>query len=379
MKTIRSYAFVLWPLVALLLACGGGKKQKVVTVTVERGDITQSVVATGKLEPVVKIEIRAKASGIVRKLYVEEGDRVRAGQPLVEIAPQATPVELVRAREAVNSAALDLELKKLDWQKADSLYKRKLISQDESRRFRTQFDLAQSRHTAAAAELAILEQSEAGPNDTSHRMAQGADLQEEDENAEVLRSTVVYAPFSGVVLSKNIDVGSSVSAVSAASGGSVVMTVADDSRMWFKGEIDESDLGKIKLAMTAKIILDAYPDTFFTGILDWISPMGTEKDNLTTFQVRATLKNSTGRLKAGMRGKGEIVLAEKKDVLWANEGAIIYNEGKTFVDLFDVKNPQKPKRQPIKTGISDGLKTEILEGVKEKDTIIMPSGPSSEL
>lgn len=345
----------------------------------ERGDITQSVVATGKLEPVTKIEIRAKASGIVRKLYVEEGDRVISGQPLLEIAPQATPVELVRAKEAVKSAEIDLQLKKLDSQKADSLYRRKLISEDDSRRLKTLFELAKSRYNSAQAELAILEQSETEFAEPNKKAGHGSDPPEDEETNEVLKSTIVYAPFSGVVLSKAVDIGSSVSAVSAASGGSVVMTVADDSKMWFKGEIDESDLGKIKLGMTAKIILDAYSDTFFTGVLDWISPLGTEKDNLTTFQVRATLKNSTGKLKAGMRGKGEIVLAEKKGVLRLSEGAIIYNEGKTFVDLFDPKNPQKPKRVTIKTGITDGLRTEVLDGVKEKDSVVMPSAPAGEM
>ena len=156
------------------------------------------------------------------------------------------------------------------------------------------------------------------------------------------------------------------------------MTVADDSRMWFKGEIDESDLGKIRLGMTAKIILDAYADTFFTGVLDWISPQGIEKDNLTLFQVRATLKNNGAKLKAGMRGKGEIVLAEKRGVLRLSEGAIIYNEGKTFVDIFDPNNPEKPKRMEVKTGISDGLKTEILSGVSEKDSVVLPFTPESD-
>src|SRR5262249_16578361 len=158
---------------------------------------------------------------------------------------------------------------------------------------------------------------------------------------------------------------------SAASGGTQIMTIADISRMHVKGKVPESDVGKISVGMPARIGVESFRDEKFSGQVSRISPLGKEQDNVTSFEVEVVIDNDTHKLKTGMTANAEIVLEEHPKTLVIPEAAIIYGEqGATSVEIPDSKVESGKRKVPIKVGISNGVKTEVLEGVQEKDPIV---------
>jgi HlyD family secretion protein len=139
-----------------------------------------------------------------------------------------------------------------------------------------------------------------------------------------------------------------------------------------KGKVDESDIGKVYLGQPARIRVETFKDKTFTGHVTKISPMGVEKDNVTTFEVRVSIANSTGELKANMSANAEVVLEEKKNVLMVQEAALIYDKDRNAqVETPDPKAPLGRKKVSVKLGISNGVKTEIVSGLTEKEKVVL--------
>ena len=150
------------------------------------------------------------------------------------------------------------------------------------------------------------------------------------------------------------------------------MTLGDISEVYVQGKVDEADIGKVYLNQPARIVVESFKDKKFTGKVTKISPLGKEKDNVTTFEVRVSIANSTGELKASMSANAEILLEEKKNVLMVPEAALIYDkERKASVELPDAKGENGKKKVAVKLGISNGVKTEVLEGLNEKQQVIL--------
>jgi HlyD family secretion protein len=177
---------------------------------------------------------------------------------------------------------------------------------------------------------------------------------------------------AGIVLSRDVEVGNAVaSVISAASGGTQIMTIADVSRMHVKGKIPESDVGKISVGMPARIGVESFRDETFSGKVSRISPLGKEQDNVTSFEVEVVINNDTRKLKTGMTANAEIILEEHPKTLVIPEASIIYGEGdSTSVEIPDAADPSGKKKVPIKVGISNGVRTEVVEGLKEKDLVV---------
>ena len=156
---------------------------------------------------------------------------------------------------------------------------------------------------------------------------------------EQLSYTTITAPIDGVVLSRDVEVGDAVSSILVlGSGATLVMTLGDTSEVYVKGKVDESDIGKVYLGQPARIRVETFKDKTFTGHVTKISPMGVEKDNVTTFEVRVSINNPGGELKAEMTANAEIILDEHKNVLMIPEGAIMYDKDKkASVDIPDPK------------------------------------------
>lgn len=351
----------------------GGNAQPTNTATVERGSISKTVVATGKIEALYKAEIKSKIGGLVKQFYVEEGDRVSVGQKLVEIIPGATPVEMVQARTEVKAAAFDKSVAGKQYLRSRELYEQNLIPHEEYERAEARFNTAKARFYASMAQLRVLEQGK-----SVESIVEGIEISEQDrreiekEVGEAIASMTLTAPISGIVLSRDTDKGSAVIPISSAYGGTVVMTIADVSEKHFRGDVDEADIGKVHLGLPARIYVESYPDEPFRAELTHISPLGREEEEIINFEIRATIEDPEDRLRVGMSADAELILEEHEDVLVIPEGAIIYEEGKTYVNIQDESVPEGVRKIEITKGITDGLRTEVLSGLEEGQIVVLP-------
>lgn len=357
-------------------------------VKVERMDLARSVVATGKVEPVTKVEVKSKASGIIQSLPVNVGDVVHKGQMICELdkndlqprlreaqaavavaeaAVKSTKAELERYQ--VEAAGPDVPFLKRDMERARKLWQEGLIGQNARDEVEKNYELALNRQKSAIANLnvarAAIVRNEAMLEQTMAVQARA----EED-----LRNATILSPLDGVVLSRDREMGDAVSSIlTMGAGATLIMTLGDLGEVYVKGKVDESDLGRIYVKQPARIKVESFKDDRFQGRVTKISPQGVEKDNVTTFEVRVSISNESGKLRSGMTANAEIVLEEKKGVLAIPESAILYKKDKsTEVEIADAAIESGKRKVPVTTGISNGAKTEITKGLAEGQQVILP-------
>jgi len=354
---------------------------------VERGDLVRSVVATGKIEPLAKVEIKSKASGIVKQLFADYGDRVKQGQILLELDKEelqarfrearATLLAAQAAQEAaqatyernrVEAEGPDLPFLKADMDRARQLHAEGLIAQPVLDNAEKVYQLALNKQMAAQRTVSV------SRAEISRAKAQVAQVQAALERAEEdLRNSTIVSPMNGLVLSRNVEIGDAVSSILVlGSQATLVMTLGDVSEVYVKGKVDEADISKVYLGQLARIVVESLKEKKFEGKVTKISPLGVEKDNVTTFEVKVSIQNPTGELKANMSANAEIILEEKHNVLMIPEAAVIYDKDrKPSLEVPDPKGEKGRRKIAAKIGISNGVKTELLEGLKEGDQVIL--------
>ncbi len=385
--TTVSVSVVALIIVAVAATRGGTKIDPVKLAKVERGDLAKSVVATGKITPITKVEIKSKASGIVEKLYVDTGDHVKQGQVLaeldrVEIQAQvnSAKAQLLSSQANLKSAQADEMRAKVDaegvdiptlqraYERAQEMSKDGVVSQATLDDAQRGYIMAVNKRDVARAQLIV----------NKAKVAQAQAEVEKDEASlkqfqEQLSYTTIIAPIDGIVLSRDVEVGDAVSSILVlGSGATLVMTLGDTSEVYVKGKVDESDIGKVYLGQPARIRVETFKDKTFTGHVTKIAPMGVEKDNVTTFEVRVSINNPGGELKAEMTANAEILLAEHHNVLMIPEGAIMYDKDKkASVDIPVPSAKDGMKKIPVTIGISNGVKTEVVAGLKEGEQVVL--------
>jgi HlyD family secretion protein len=354
---------------------------------VERGDLARSVVATGKIEPLTKVEVKSKASGIVKQVFVEYSDHVKQGQVLVELDKEelAARVREARAnllaaqaareasqatfeRNKVEAEGPDLPFLKASVDRARKLHDDGLISQAVMEDGEKAYQMALNKQMIALRNLSVTRA------DVARAEAQVAQAQAALERAdEDLRNSTITSPMDGLVLSRDVEVGDAVSSILVlGSQATLVMTLGDVSEVYVKGKVDEADISKVYLGQPARIVVESLKDKKFVGKVTKISPMGVEKDNVTTFEVRVSIRNPSGELKANMTANAEIILEEKKNVLLIPEAAVVYDKDRnTFLEIPDPKGENGRRKISAKLGISNGVKTELVEGLKQGDQVIL--------
>ena len=373
--------------VAVAFSHGGSKIDPSKLAKVEKGDLAKSVVATGKVEPITKVEVKSKASGIVKNLRVEYGDRVKQGQLLaqldkLEIQAQVeqSKAALLAAQASLKGAEADYERAKVDAEGPDvpllkrsyernlEMQKSGVVSQSALDDAEREYRMAVNKQNVARAQMTVLQAK------VAQSQAQVAEDQANlKQLEEQLNYTDIVSPIDGIVLSRDVEVGDAVSSILVlGSSATLVMTIGDTSKVYVKGKVDESDIGRVYLGQPARIKVESFKDKTFNGVVTKISPMGVEKDNVTTFEVRVSIDNATGELKAEMTANAEIILDEHKNVLQIPEGAIIYDKDrKASVQVPDPKGKDGQTKVAINIGISNGAKTEVLSGLKEGDQVIL--------
>jgi HlyD family secretion protein len=230
------------------------------------------------------------------------------------------------------------------------------------------YDMALNKQNVAKAQVTVLKAK------TAQSRAQVAQDQANlKQLEEQLSYTDIVSPIDGIVLSRDVEMGDAVSSILVlGSSATLVMTLGDTSEVYVKGKVDESDIGKVYLGQPARIKVESFKDKTFTGKVTKISPMGVEKDNVTTFEVRVSIQNPGGELKAEMTANAEIILDEHKNVLQIPEGAILYDKDKkASVEIPDPGAKDGKKKIAVNIGISNGAKTEVLSGLKEGDQVVL--------
>ena len=357
--------------------------------TVERGTMVKSVVATGKVEPTTKIEIKSKANGIIKALNADVDLAVKEGDILVELdkeqlaaALRGAEANLLAARASLEAAEAqarknsveaegpDAEFARRAYDRARSLYAQSLIAQSTLDDAHGLVDMADNRKRAAQSQLAI---SQAKVAEARAQVAQAKAAA--DRAAEDVANATIRAPIRGTVLSRDVEIGSPVSSIlNLGANATLVMTLGDIAQVFVRGKVDEADIGRVRLGQQARIRVETFKDKSFNGRVTQISPMGVEKDNVTNFEVRVSIDNPGKELKANMTANAEIVLEEHPDSLIVPEAAITYDAQKNaFVDLLTPGTKTGRQKIQVKVGVGNGTKIQILEGLKQGDKVVLPS------
>jgi HlyD family secretion protein len=354
---------------------------------VTRGDVARSVVATGKIQPITKVEVKSKASGIVEKLFVDINNQVHKGQQLAQLDQQeilaqvqaqraqlaaaeanVTTYEANIEQDKVNAAAPDLPMYKATLDRNLQMQKEGIVSRQALDDANKDYLAALTRRDSAKAQIGVdaakLKQARA------QVMQSKASLNQYEEQ---LGYTTILAPMDGVILSRDVEIGDAVSSILVlGSTATLIMTEGDTTQVYVQGKVDEADIAHVYMSQPARIKVESFRDRVFHGKVTKIAPLGVEKDNVTTFEVRVSIDNPGGELKANMTANAEILLDEHKGVLTVPENAVIYdNQRNATVEIPDKGQKEGKRKIPVKVGLSNGSVTEILSGLKEGQQVVL--------
>lgn len=354
---------------------------------VQRGDVARSVVATGKIQPITKVEVKSKASGIVQKLFVDINRKVHKGEELAQLDRQEieAQVEAQRAQlgaaeanvstyeanieqDKVSVAAPDLPMYKATLERNLQMQKEGIVSRQILDDTNKDYLAALTRRDFAKAQVGV---------DTAKLKQARAQVQQNEAGlkqlVEQLSYATIVAPMDGVILSRDVEIGDAVSSILVlGSTATLVMTEGDINQVYVQGKVDESDIAHVYMSQPARIKVESFRDRVFNGKVTKIAPLGVEKDNVTTFEVRVSIDNPGGELKANMTANAEILLDEHKGVLTVPENAVSYDGQKNaFVQVPDKSQKEGTRKVTVKVGLSNGSVTEIVSGLKEGDEVML--------
>ena len=361
-------AVVIVVLVLLgLRRCSNESAGEYQTATVTRGAITQAVTATGTLNPVVNVQVGSQVSGNISKLFVDFNSQVKAGQIVAQIDPALFQATVTQAEGDVANAQAALELARVNASRTEDLFARKTSSQA---------DLDQA--------TANLHQAEANV-----KIKQGA----LDKAKADLEHCTITSPIDGVVISRSVDVGQTVAASLQAP---VIFQIANDlTKMQIDSNVAEADVGMVQVGQDVDFTVDAFPTQTFHGKVIQVRNAPITVQNVVTYDTVIAVSNADLKLKPGMTANVSIVSVRKDDVLQIKNAALRYRpteaapaemgsrsraaagargmggrERRTSERTVYLLSGSRPTPAQIKTGISDGVVTEVVEGLKEGDRVV---------
>jgi HlyD family secretion protein len=325
----------------------GGLKQ----VEVIQGSIVEKAVAVGQIQPRQKFSVKSKISGIVKRALAQVGDTVKAGDPLFEIAPDPTPLEVTEVDRQVESAAASFRKAEGDYQRSLQLSRSGVLPKSDVEAKKESYDLA---HVALT------------------KAEQNRDLTRKGRLTVSGTESIIRAPAAGTILTRTVNPGDPIVPLTSYQPGTEMATIADMRDLIFKGTVDEIDVGKLAVGMTTRIKVGALPTDVVTGRVSRIAPQAQQKEGATLFDVEVELDPTNKiTLRAGYSANADVIIREKKDVLVIPERLVTFADGgkKASVEV-PGSDPKSPKKVDIKTGISDGLNVEVLSGLKKGEKIV---------
>ncbi len=320
------------------------------SVKVARGTIMEKALAVGTIEPENEISIKSRVSGVVKKLYVDVGTYVHAGDPLIEVKPDPTPVELADAKRQLELAQVDFENVKKEKNRQTLLHQRALISDQD-------FDNTQKAYRESELRVKIAKEK-------LELMQSGAVT---IDNTKI--ESIIYAPIDGYVLTRSVEVGDPVTPLTSYQEGTVLMQMANMSKLVFKGTVDEIDVGKLRDGMPAELHIGALPGDTIPGRLSKIWLQAEKKENASVFPIEISISNKKNvTLRAGYSANADVIIRKKSGILYVPERVVTFRNDSSFVKLALGEN--KSEEHAIKTGLSDAINIEVLSGLKEGDKVL---------
>lgn len=336
---------------ALYSKSNSGKEKEWKTVPVARGPVVEKALAVGAIRPKREIAVKSKISGIVKTSYRQIGDKVRPGDPLFDILPDPTPLELTEGRRELEIArnVHDQALKKFD--RSKSLRDQGILSSQDWEVADKDIQDAKIRLSLAGEKLALIEKGRV-------------------RSEHLAVESIIRAPIAGTVLELLVNEGDPVVPLTSYQAGTALTNLADMSELLFKGTVDEIDVGKLREGMPARIKVGALPEAKVDGKVSKISPKSKTAEGATLFDVEIELlPGKEVVLRAGYSANADIVIREKKDVLLVPERLVTFADGKATVEVPGAAGAP-PTKKELKVGLSDGMSVEVVEGLQEKDLVV---------
>ena len=321
-------------------------------VTPERGTVETKTVATGNVEPRYEILIKPQISGIISEVLKEAGQRVTEGEIIAKVKVIPEMGQLNSAESRVNVARISLDQVESTHRRDEQLFKQGILTAEE-------FDVSKANYRKAKEELANAQSSLEIVRDGISR------------NSRSSSTTQIRSTITGMILNVPIKVGNSVIQSNSFNDGTTIASVANMNDMIFRGNVDETEIGKIREGMPIKLTVGALGTRTFDAVLEYVSPKGEEKNGAIQFEIKAAVSlPDTSFVRAGYSANAEIVLERAANVLTIPESTVEFHGDTAFVQVVKQEKPKQifEKRQ-IKTGLSDGIKIEVKEGLTEKDKI----------
>jgi HlyD family secretion protein len=324
-------------------------------------DLRKTTIVTGKIEPRNEVSVKPQISGIITHLYKEAGQTVQAGEVIARVKVIPDMGQLSSAQARVRLANINVKQAKTDYEREKMLYDKGLVSADEYDKIRQTYNQAREEVQAAADNLQVVRD--------------GVSQSNADMSSTLIRSTI-----SGLILDVPVKVGNTVILSNTFNDGTTIATVADMSDLIFRGNVDETEVGKLVTGMPLLITIGAMQDEKLNASLEYISPKAVENNGANQFEIKAAVHGAgSHNIRSGYSANAEIVLAEVKHVLTVPESAIEFQGDKTFVYVVKGSGEQKTyERRQVQTGLSDGINIQIKRGLSTKEKVRGPKKVTDE-
>ncbi len=349
---IISFLVVIVAAVLFFAIDGSAKKdEEYKTVKVEKGSIIDKALAVGEIEPKLEVEVKSKISGIVRTMFIDIGDKVKKGDPLLDVAPDPTPIEYAEAKRQVEIQQVTYKNVKIEYDRVKQLRDKQLISNQEYDSKKALMDEAKLRLALSKEKLSLIE---SGKSNIADRQV----------------DNIIRSPIDGTVLSRMVEEGDPVVPLTSYQAGTSLMTLAKMGNLVFKGNVDEIDVGKLIEGMEVEIEIGALPNEKIIGTLVKISPKAHREEGSTVFEVEISLDSmAEGQyLRAGYSANADIIINKKEDILLIPERLLTITDSVTTVEIEDSLSFVTVRE--VKTGLSDGIKIEVIEGLSDGELLV---------
>lgn len=320
------------------------------TVKIERRDIQRVTVLTGTVEPRNEVQLKPQIAGIITEIYKEAGDIVKAGDVIARVQVVPDISQLNSAESQLKLAEISLNKNKTDYERAKNLYDAGVLSKEEYDNANVAFQNAIENLNNATENLLIVKEGVS------------------KQNAEY-SNTHIRATVSGMILDIPVKVGNSVIQTNNFNDGTTIATIANMNDLIFKGNVDETEVGKIAVGNEINLMLGALQDSKLIAELEYIAPKGTLSNGATLFEIRAAVKTNEmdkqTLIRSGYSANGEIVLDKREQVLALPESSVEFAQDSTFIYVLDTTIPESKKydRKVVNLGLSDGVFVELLTDI----------------